>query len=145
MLSSNKNISMTNGRKQLVDFTVLLLRIVAGILFIQHGGVKLFGWFGGMPPDGAKAVPMTMPFIAGLLEVVGGALIMLGLFTRVVGFILSGEMAVAYFMVHAPQGTWPMENHGEAAVLFCFIFLVLAAYGAGKFSVDHAINKRKNA
>ena len=135
---------MTDTRKQFSDITVLLLRIVTGIIFIQTGGLKLFGWFGGMPPDGAKASLMSQVGIGGLLEVAGGILIILGLFTRVVAFILSGEMAVAYWQFHFPNGDWPIQNHGESAVLSCFIFLFLAAYGAGKWSLDSLLRKSQN-
>ncbi len=127
---------MTANRKKLVDITVLLLRIAAGIIFLQAGGVKIFGWFGGMPPDGSKADLASQIGIGGILEVVGGLMIIAGLFTRPVAFILSGEMAVAYWQFHFPNGNWPVQNHGESAVLFCFIFLFLAAYGAGRCSLD---------
>ena len=115
-----------------------LLRIVSGLLFIFPGSMKLLGWFGGIP------VPMTpLLMVAGVLELVGGPLIMLGLFTRPVAFILSGEMAFAYFMGHFPNGFWPIQNHGEAAVLLCFIFLFLSANGPGPFSLDHLIASRR--
>ena len=80
---------------------------------------------------------------AGILELVGGMLLLVGLFTRPVAFILSGEMAVAYFQFHAPNGLWPIENHGEPAVLFCFIFLFVAAYGGGDWSLDALIRRRR--
>ena len=113
-----------------------ILRIVAGLLFIPLGTMKLFAWPMGMPPDGGTAPLLTQVGIGGLLEVVGGALILIGLFTRPVAFILSGEMAVAYFQFHAPMGFWPMVNQGQPAILFCFIFLYLSAAGAGPWSVD---------
>lgn len=115
--------------------TWTLLRVVAGLMFFQAGSMKVFGWFGGMP-DGAKFDPMTQVGIGGILEVVGGVMVMLGLFTRPVAFILSGEMAVAYWQFHAPKGNWPIQNHGEMAVLYCFLFLFMAAYGAGPWSLD---------
>ena len=125
---------------RMAGVTHALLRIVAGLLFICPGGMKLFGWFGGMPPG----VPMTpLLYVAGVLELVGGTLILLGLFTRPVAFIVSGEMAVAYFMGHFPQGFWPIQNHGEPAVLFCFIFLFLWGNGPGPFSLDHLISRRR--
>ena len=115
-----------------------LLRIVSGLLFFFPGSMKLLGWWGGMP------VPMTpLLTVAGVLELVGGPLIMLGLFTRPVAFILSGEMAFAYFMGHFPHGFWPIQNQGEPAVLFCFIFLFLWGNGAGPFSLDHLIASRR--
>jgi putative oxidoreductase len=119
-----------------------LLRIVAGLLFICPGGMKLFGWFGGMPA-GVRLSPLLIA--AGVIEVLGGALIVLGLFTRPVAFIVSGEMAFAYFMGHFPQGFWPIQNHGEPAVLFCFLFLFFAANGPGPLSLDHAIRRRRTA
>jgi putative oxidoreductase len=116
-----------------------LLRIVAGLLFICPGGMKLFGWFGGMPA-GVRLSPLLIA--AGVIEVLGGALIVLGLFTRPVAFIASGEMAFAYFMGHFPNGFWPILNQGQPAVLFCFIFLFFAAAGSGPFSLDDAIRRR---
>ena len=119
-----------------------LLRIVAALLFICPGALKLFGWFGGMP----AGVPLTPLLVAaGVIEVVGGILILLGLFTRSVAFIASGEMAFAYFIGHFPQGFWPIQNHGELAVLLCFTFLFLAASGPGPFSLDAARAERRPA
>ena len=116
-----------------------LLRIVAGLLFLCPGGMKHLGWFGGMPgPPGGGGLPPLIA-VAGVIELVGGTLILLGLFTRPMAFIASGEMAVAYFMGHFPHGFWPIQNHGEPAVLFCFIFLFLSASGPGPFSLDHLI------
>ncbi len=126
--------------KWLAGATHSLLRIIAGLLFICPGGMKLLGWFGGMP----AGVPMTpLLYVAGVIELVGGALILLGLFTRPVAFLASGEMAVAYFMGHFPHGFWPIQNHGEPAVLFCFIYLFLWGNGAGPFSLDHMIGRRR--
>jgi putative oxidoreductase len=124
------------------EISYLLLRVVAALLFIQVGGLKLFGWFGGMPPGGGAAPFMTQAWIGGVLEVFGGAAIMLGLFTRPVAFILAGEMAVAYWQFHAPNGHWPIQNHGEPAVLLCFIYLYMAARGGGDWSLD-AVLRRK--
>lgn len=121
-----------------------LLRVVAGLLFIQAGGMKFLGWFGGMPgSNGAPAPLLTQVGIGGLLEFFGGIAIMLGLGTRPVAFILSGEMAVAYWQFHAPRGGWPIQNHGELAVLFCFIYLFMAAYGGGEWSVDAWLARRR--
>ncbi|MEO8837506.1 MAG: DoxX family protein [Herbaspirillum sp.] len=113
-----------------------LLRVVAGLLFMQHGAMKLLGVMGGgqLPP---------LMWLALVLELVGGALIVLGLFTRPVAFVLSGEMAFAYFMAHAPQGFLPIKNGGEGAVLYCFIFLFLAAAGSGVFALDNLRSKNK--
>jgi putative oxidoreductase len=129
-------------RHQAEEVAYLLLRVVAALLFIQVGGLKLFGWFGGMPPGGGAAPFMSQAWIGGVLEVFGGAAIMLGLFTRPVAFILAGEMAVAYWQFHAPNGHWPIQNHGEPAVLFCFMYLYMAAHGAGEWSLD-ALLRRK--
>jgi len=118
-----------------------LLRIVSGFLFIFPGSVKILGWFGGMPA-GIALTPLLRA--AGWIELVGGTLIMLGLWTRPAAFICSGEMAFAYFIGHFPRGFWPVQNHGEPAVLFCFIFLFLAAAGAGPLSLDELIAARKS-
>src|SRR4051812_49749987 len=124
--------------------TLFLLRVVSGLLFLQAGGMKLFDWFGGIPAQfGGHPKLLSLVGLAGMLEFYGGAAILLGLFTRPVAFILSGEMAVAYFMAHQPQGTWPVQNHGEPAVLLCFIFLFFAAHGAGPWSLDAECQRRK--
>lgn len=111
-----------------------LLRIVVGFTFTCHGVQKLLGLFGGL--GGHAAHPGSLPWFGGLIETIGGVLIFLGLFTRPVAFILSGEMAVAYFLVHAPRGILPLRNGGELAVVYCFLFLFLATAGGGAFSVD---------
>jgi putative oxidoreductase len=103
----------------------------------------LFGWFGGIPGQpGGTAPLMSQMGIGGALQVVGGLAIMLGLFTRPIAFILSGEMAVAYWQFHAPNGAWPLENQGVPAVLFCFLFLYMAVQGGGDWSLD-ALLRRK--
>jgi putative oxidoreductase len=110
-----------------------LLRIVAGLLFAQHGAQKLFGALGG------KAVPLVSQMgLAGVIELVGGLLIAIGLFAGLAAFIASGEMAFAYFMAHAGKGLFPIQNGGELAVLYCFVFLYIAARGSGALSVDAA-------
>ena len=111
-----------------------LLRIVTGLLFLEHGLSKFFGFPAPFP---VHPLP-TMLVAAGVIEVVAGLLITIGLFTRIAAFIASGEMAVAYFMTHFPKGFWPLQNMGEGAILFCFIFLYLAAAGAGAWSIDEA-------
>ncbi|HWM93923.1 MAG TPA: DoxX family protein [Thermoanaerobaculia bacterium] len=110
-----------------------LFRIIFGVLFASHGAQKLFGMFGG---DKVTA-DAGLPYLAGWIELVAGLLIAIGLFTGIAAFIASGQMAVAYFMVHAPNGSWPLVNGGEAAVLYCFAFLYMAARGSGIWSVDH--------
>lgn len=126
------------------QITFFLLRVVAGLLFMQVGGMKLFAWFGGIPAAmGGQPRLMSQIGIGGILEFFGGIAIMLGLFTRPVAFILSGEMAVAYFQFHQPKGMWPVQNHGEPAVLLCFIFLFFAAHGAGIWSLDALIRRKR--
>ena len=123
--------------------TLFLLRVVAGLLFVQAGGMKLFDWFGGIPAQfGGHPKFLSEVWFAGTLEVYGGAAILLGLLTRPVAFLLAGEMAVAYFQAHQPNGTWPIQNHGEPAVLLCFIFLFLSANGAGDWSIDALLRRR---
>jgi putative oxidoreductase len=115
------------------------------LLFFQVGALKAFGWFGGMPgSNGAPAALMTQVGIGGWMEVIGGILIIAGLFTRPAAFILSGEMAVAYWQFHAPGGVWPIVNHGEMAVILCFYFLYLAANGAGEWSADALIQRKRS-
>lgn len=111
-----------------------LLRIVVAFLYIQHGTAKMFGYPMSMGDGGLDW--FSLVGVAAILEVFGGLLLLIGLFTRPVAFLLSGQMAVAYFMFHAPGGFWPLVNHGEGAVLYCFIFLYLAAVGGGRWSVD---------
>ncbi|MEK6373710.1 MAG: DoxX family protein [Acidobacteriota bacterium] len=111
-----------------------ILRILAGTMFACHGAQKLFGAFGGMPPG----VPMDwMVWTAGIIECFGGALIALGLFARPVAFLASGLMACAYFIGHARNGFWPKANGGELAVLYCWIFLYIAAHGPGGWALDN--------
>jgi putative oxidoreductase len=116
-----------------------VLRIMAALLFLQHGTAKFFHFPHVPMYDGIAA--LSFPWVAGVLELVGGFLLAIGLFSRITAFVLSGEMAVAYFMAHAPQGFFPVLNMGELAVLYCFTFLYLAAAGPGPWSIDHL---RKN-
>jgi putative oxidoreductase len=123
----------------------VLLRVVTGFLFVQIGANKILGWHGGMPPDGSVAEFPTQIWFGGMLELVGGVLIFVGLFTRPVAFVLSGMMAVAYWQFHFTlDKPWPVENGGIAAVIFCFVFLYFAAAGAGPWSLDAAIRRRRN-
>jgi putative oxidoreductase len=131
-----------NGNRA-VEATYFLLRVVAGWLFFQAGSVILFGWFGGMPGQPGSPPLLSEIGIGGMLELVGGLAILLGLFTRPVAFILSGEMAVAYWQFHAPHGAWPLQNQGVPAVLFCFIFLYMAARGGGDWSLDALLRRRR--
>lgn len=115
-----------------------ILRIVAAFLFIQAGTMKLFAFPMGMPPDGGTAELFSQVGIGGALETFGGALLLVGLFTRPVAFLLAGMMAVAYFQFHAPGGFWPVVNGGTPAVIFCFVWLYFSAAGAGPWSLDAA-------
>jgi putative oxidoreductase len=116
-----------------------VLRIVAAYLFMAHGAQKLFGFLG--QPGAAGPALFSQVWIAGVLEFFGGSLLLLGLFTRPVAFILSGMMAVAYFQMHAPRGFWPLQNRGELAALYCFIFLYLVAAGGGPWSLDRLLRR----
>jgi putative oxidoreductase len=124
------------------EWALTLLRIVTGFLLMPHGAQKLFGWLGGMGASGASASFPGLLWFAGMLEFFGGLGILLGVFTRPIAFVLSGHMAVAYFMAHAPRGFWPLVNRGELAVLYCFTFLFLAAAGGGPYTVKRLRQKR---
>ena len=114
--------------------TYALMRIVAGFLFLWHGSQKLFGFPGTLP----EGVPAFIIYVAGPIELIGGVLIMIGLFTRWAAFICSGQMAAAYWMAHGAKALLPIVNGGEPAALYCFVFLFIAANGAGLWSVDAA-------
>lgn len=118
-----------------------ILRIIVAFLFMQHGAQKLFG----VPSDQpAKTVELlSLMGLAGVLEFFGGLLLLLGLFTRPVAFILSGQMAAAYFMQHAPEGFWPVLNKGELAALYCFVFLYFAVAGGGIWSADWLLRRKE--
>lgn len=117
------------------------MRIVVGLMFAQHGAQKLFGWLGGMGQDGGSAAFPSLMFFAGLVEFFGGVLVALGFRTSIAAFISSGQMAVAYFMAHATQALLPIQNRGELAVLYCFVFLYIASHGPGRLSVDSMFEK----
>jgi len=123
------------------------LRIAAGLTFFSHGAQKFLGWFGGFGPEAGAADLMSRFGIAGTIETLGGALIILGLFTRPVAFIVSGEMAVAYFWMHWGRSgeMWWWANRGEVVLLYSFIWLLFAAWGAGPFSVDGWLKRRREA
>jgi putative oxidoreductase len=117
------------------------VRIITALLFMEHGLMKLVAF-----PAATPGLPTPLPAIlvaAALIEVVGGALLTVGLFTRIVAFICSGEMAAAYFMAHAPKSFWPAVNQGDAAILFCFVFLYIAFAGAGAFSLDALLSSSR--
>ena len=119
-----------------------VLRIVAGLTFLEHGAQKLLG-FPPMAPGGPPIAPFSMLWVGGILELVGGSLVFLGLLTRPAAFILAGQMAVAYWMFHAPKSVFPAINGGDAAILYCFVFLYLSAAGAGPWSLDALMRRRR--
>ncbi len=122
-------------------YLLSILRVVAAFLFMQVGSAKLLAFPGSVMPGGGTAPIASLPWIAGVLEVLGGGALLVGLLTRPVAFLLSGEMAVAYFHAHAPRGFWPVLNGGAPAVLYCFLFLYLSAAGGGAWSLD-ALRRR---
>ena len=124
------------------DRVLSALRIVAALLFMSHGMQKILGY-----PAAARVPfdPFSLGGVAGLLELIGGALLLLGIFTRPVAFVLSGEMAFAYFLAHAPRTFWPLVNGGELAALYCFVFLSFAFAGGGAWSVDRYAHLRREA
>ena len=131
---------MLNSLSRYTPYALAALRIVTALIFIEHGTQKLIGW--PAPPASGLPAVMTLSWIGGVLEAVGGIFILVGLFTRPVAFILSGEMAVAYWMFHAPRNVFPLLNGGDAAILYCFVFLLLVFTGPGAWSLD---GMRENA
>ena len=128
-----------------VRITYFLLRVVSGLLFVQTGGLILFGWFGGIPGQPGTPPVLSQTGIGGILEFFGGIAIVLGLAMRPVAFILSGMMAVAYWQFHAPQAVSPVQNQGMPAVLFCFLFLYMSARGGGDWSVDAVLRRKRES
>jgi putative oxidoreductase len=126
----------TERTMDLRTLTLTLLRIIPTLLYMQHGFQKLFGMFGGFGPSGGRVQLFSQMGLAGILETFGALLLVLGLFTRPVAALLFCEMMVAYVQAHAPQGLWPILNHGELPLTFGFIFLFFAAHGAGPVSLD---------
>lgn len=124
-------------------YALSILRIIAGALFVCHGMQKLFGLFGGTNGHGATPHIWSQLWVAGVLETFGGGLVILGLCTRCIAFVLCGEMAVAYFRTHFPRGFWPIRNGGELAVLYCFIFLYFVFAGSGPISLDRLVRRKK--
>ena len=127
---------MDSFRKRYKPWSLTALRIVTAFLFWQHGAQKLFGWL-----DRDPVAFLELRWFAGILEFFGSILLVVGLFTTPVSFLLSGQMAVAYFMRHAPRGFWPVPNGGERAVLFCFIFLFIFFAGPGRLALDNIRRK----
>ena len=115
-----------------------ILRIVACLIFILHGTQKLWGW-PGMPASGKLPDAMTLSWFAALLEVILGPLLLVGIYTRWMAFILAGEMAVAYWYAHFPRNFWPLLNGGDAAILYCFVFLFIACAGVGAWGLDRSL------
>jgi len=134
-------------KKEWAPQLLSVLRIVLAFLFIQVGTAKLFAFPAAVMPGGGTAPVGSLPWIAGMIEVIGGPLILVGLCTRPVAFVLSGEMAVAYFIGHASQGhwLWPVLNMGGPAVIYCFLFLYLSAAGPGPWSLDALLARRRTA
>jgi putative oxidoreductase len=127
---------MESALSRLSWLGLLALRVVSGFLFACHGLQKVFGMFGGFGEGGGHAPLWSQFWLAGLIELTGGTLIALGVRTQLAAFVCCGEMAVAYFTAHQLHGLLPIQNHGETAVLYCFIFLFLATNGGGKFSLE---------
>ena len=127
---------LTSRWRSWAPYLLSVLRIITAFLFMQVGSAKLFAFPAAIMPGGGTAPAGSLAWFAGVLEVFGGAFVLLGLFTRPVAFLLSGEMAVAYFIGHAPQGFWPVLNQGSPAALYCFLFLYYSAAGAGPFGLD---------
>jgi putative oxidoreductase len=119
-------------------YMLSVLRIVVALLFLEHGTSKLFGW----PSATSMPAPFSIFWLAGVIELVGGALLALGLFSRLAALIMSGEMAVAYFTAHAPSGFFPIVNRGDSVILYCFVFLYIAFAGGGPWSLDALIARR---
>jgi len=124
-------------------YLLSVLRIIGAFLFIQFGTAKLYGLPAAIMPGGGTAPFGSLAWWAGVFETYGGSLLLVGLYTRPVAFLLSGEMAIAYFKGHAPQGFWPVLNQGHPAVMFCFLFLYLSAAGAGPWSLDAIRNRAR--
>jgi putative oxidoreductase len=141
-----QNQSIINKKNKIKMFiskyapqTYAIMRIIAGFLFLFHGSQKLFDF----PPSGNE-IPLYIFWTAGPIEFIGGFLIMIGLWTRWVAFIACGEMAFAYWTAHGTSAILPIENHGELAILYCFIFLFISAYGSGVFSIDNLLKRKTN-
>jgi putative oxidoreductase len=131
--------SLTATLDRLAPYVLSILRIIAALLFLQHGLSKFFG----LPQPHESFPVFSLDWFAALIEFVGGILVTLGLFTRIAALIMSGEMAIGYFLFHAPQGFYPILNHGDAAILYCFVFLYLVFAGGGPLSLDALLWRRR--
>jgi putative oxidoreductase len=137
LTDSSEADSLAGGLARISPYVLSLLRIMAALLFLQHGLSKFFGFPSANGPH--PTALFDLEWFAALIEFGGGVLLTLGLFTRVVAFVASGEMAIGYFLFHAPQNFYPALNHGELAIMFCFVFLYLIFAGAGPLSLDALI------
>ncbi len=131
-------------KKEWAPYLLSILRIVVAFLYVQVGSAKWFAFPAAILPGGGTAPVGSLVWFAGVIEVVGGTLFFLGLLTRPVAFILSGEMAFAYFIGHAPNGFWPVLNQGAPAIFYCFTFLYFSAAGAGPWSLDALLARRRS-
>lgn len=129
---------MDSRSQRFQEIAYALMRFFLGALLLCHGAQKLLGAFGGH-----KITGQPLMTAAGIIELVGGSLVALGLFTQIAAFIAAGEMAAAYFIAHAPKGFWPIQNKGELAVALCFAFLFIAASGGGRYSLDSTLRRRR--
>jgi len=136
------NVTVTARWRSWAPYFLSTLRILAAFLFVQYGSAKLLAFPAAIMPGGGTVPVASIPGFAGALESVGGALLLLGLFTQPVAFVLSGEMAFAYFLGHARGGFWPVLNGGVPAVMFCFVWLYIAAAGPGPWSIDALLRGR---
>jgi putative oxidoreductase len=135
---------MIDRWKSFAPYFLSLLRIVVGLLFVEMGAAKLFAFPGAVMPGGGTVPLASLGGVGSVLEFVGGWLLLVGLFTRPAAFVLSGEMAFAYFIYHAPNGFWPVLNGGGDAIYYCFTFLFLSAAGGGPWSLDAAIRRNRS-
>jgi putative oxidoreductase len=136
--------TLTSRWRSWAPYLLSVLRIMAAFLFMQVGTAKLFAVPAAVMPNGGTVALVSLLGLAAVLETFGGGLVLLGLFTRPVAFVLAGEMAVAYFYGHAGRGFWPVVNQGSLAILFCFVWLYLSAAGAGPWSLDALRQRRRN-
>ena len=135
------NLSFAARWRSWEPYFLSILRIVVAFLFVQFGTAKWFAFPGPIMPNGGTAPAGSLPFAAAVIETIGGSLLLVGWFTRPVAFLVSGEMAVAYFLGHAPHGFWTVLNQGTPAVLNCFVFLYLSSAGAGPWSLDAILGR----
>lgn len=144
-MTSSLDRSDSAGARSWAGIAHSLLRVMAAAIFMQHGAQKLLGAFADPGRHGPAGHLPPLLLLAGVIELGGGTLILIGFYTRVVAFIAAGEMAVAYFLVHLPRGFWPIQNKGELPILLCFIFFYLAATGGGPYSIDAVLSVRRPA